>query len=113
MLRFDWGIIMANDLPDAIRARTSRGRFMGQVGLAVFAAVPVINAMARPTAAAAGPDPPDCEYQECVDTGAGCCISDYFAGENATSPNTPLTISAIDSASGLPSATGPWHPHSA
>lgn len=52
---------------------TSRKKFMTQVGLAVFAAVPVAKAVLFPDVARAGVDPPDCEYVTCTKTSQLCC----------------------------------------
>lgn len=67
--------------------RTSRGRFMRQVGLGVFAAVPVMKALALPGAAAAGGDPPDCEYQTCTYDGHNCCSNHHVGDEYACYDN--------------------------
>lgn len=49
---------MISEFNEPVDRRISRSRFVRRVGIGVFAAVPVIKAIALPAAAHAGGDPP-------------------------------------------------------
>lgn len=78
---------MAIELNEAAGRRTSRGRFIRQVGLAVFAAVPVVKAIAFPRGANAEPYPAPCQYVTCEPDGYNCCADHKLGTEEVCRDN--------------------------
>lgn len=78
-----------NDDHELAEPRSSRGRFVRQVGLAVFAAVPIAKALASPARAAAGGDPPDCAYE------TACMTATTVVTTDVSRTSSPVTTTSL------------------